>query len=150
MDAVSDRSIDAGVTFVFGGRQTFYERPRDVWGVPVVFRVLSTEDAMAADLAADRIASPAASSLERGVQCLARSIVSIDGQEYAGARDPGDDSPDGLAVLQERLAHLHDLPALLVNEAYGKFGEVASEYASLLNGDRLGESSGAVESIGAS
>lgn len=149
-DLPATDAVAYAVTYTFGAERAYYERARTVWDLPVVFRVLSTADAQAADLAADRLASAAASSLERGMQCLARSIVSIDGQEYGGRYAPGDESAEGLAVLDRRLRHLHGLPALLVSECYAKFTEVANEYAALLGGDRLGESSPVAGNSGAS
>jgi hypothetical protein len=131
--------IDDAVSFVFGGRHSFYERVREVRGIPVLFRVLSATDTMATDLAADRIASPGASALERGIQCLARSIVNIDGQEYVGRFLPGDESPEGLAVLQARLEHLHGVPALFLDACHEQFRTVTTEYATLESEERLGE-----------
>lgn len=125
--------IDRVLTFVFGTEHEYYRAGRVVWGLPILFQILPVIDEMAADLAADRIESPAASSTERARQWLARSIVSIDKQPYAGVYEPGSDDPDKLNVLKDRMDHLSTLPARLFNDLTQAYLDVNKEYATLLD-----------------
>jgi hypothetical protein len=118
------------VTFVFGTERQHYQAERQVWGLPVVFRVLTAEEAQTCDAISDAWPAIGAQALERGIQWLARSLVTIDGNEVL---------PDETA----RTEWIRGWPAPLVTACVEAFQGVTKEYADLLKPDEVAKSSGA-------
>ncbi|HEV7216366.1 MAG TPA: hypothetical protein VGP33_14710 [Chloroflexota bacterium] len=119
-----------GVAYVFGVERPHYQATRTVWGLPVVMRVLTAEEAQACDAVSDAWQAAGAQALERGIQWLARSLVSIDGN--AVIADP-----------DQRTEWIRKWPAPLVTACVEAFQTVTKEYADLLKPEEVAKSSGA-------
>jgi len=129
---LTDEQVGKALSFVFDVARPQWTDIGYVWGVPLVFRVLTNAEVQTADTIADRVGdSPGAQSLERAQQMLARSILKI------GERDFGS-SP-----LEERDQELHDWPEPLTWACAEQYRAVRAAFDALLRPASLGESSGA-------
>jgi len=119
VDALTPAETRA-LRFIFDTEREYYEEVRHVWGIPIVFRVISADEAEESDAVASYLAGDATQAIEREKQALARAVQTIGDRDFAAL------------PIEQRLKELGEWPAVLVQTCGREWRKITLEFQGFL------------------